>query len=60
MAVFNLLVGFANHHRLNGWQEFRDEKRRKPKGRPKLQGRAHVPADNSTAAYTASHAHLAA
>ncbi|MEN8677621.1 MAG: hypothetical protein ABF298_09590 [Alteriqipengyuania sp.] len=59
MAVFNLLVGFADHHRLDGRQEFRDDERRKPKGRAKLQGCTHVPTDDSTAAHPAGNAYLA-
>ena len=58
--VVNLFVGFADHHRLNGWQEFCDDQGRKPKGRPELQGRTHVPAEDSAAAHAAGNAQLSA
>lgn len=58
--VVNLFVGFADHHRLNGWQEFCDDQGRKPKGRPELQGRTHVPTEDSATAHPACNANLSA
>jgi hypothetical protein len=58
MSVFDLFVCLAHHHRLNGWQEFRDDQGREPKGRPELEGCAHIPAEDSAAAHAASNAHL--
>ena len=60
MVVFNLLVGFAHHHRLNGRQEFRDDQGREPEGYAELQGSSNVPAKDSATAHPAGHAYLAA
>jgi hypothetical protein len=55
-----LLTQLANHHRLDGRQQFCNDEGRKTEGGAKLQGGTHIPADNSTAAHPASHTHLTA
>ncbi|PXW65612.1 hypothetical protein C7964_11716 [Loktanella sp. PT4BL] len=55
-----LRVNFADHHRLNGRQEFRDDQGREPEGRPELQGSSHIPAEDSATAHPAGNANLPA
>jgi hypothetical protein len=58
MSVFDLFVCLAHHHRLNGRQEFRHDEGREPEGCAELQGRTHVPAEDSAAAHPADNPNL--
>ena len=56
--MFDLFVCLAHHHRLDGRQELRNGEGREPEGCAELQGRTHVPAEDSAAAHAAGNAQL--
>jgi|GEM_PF-2338763 len=53
-------VDLADHYRLNRRQEFCDDEGREPERCSDLQGRTHVPTEDSTIAHPACNANLSA